>query len=158
MSTALNMTERIKLENDLLYTKQMLEQTNQVAQVGGWEYNFSTNTLYWSETTKLIHGVSLDYEPDIQRAFDFYEPESHKIVKQLLERAIQKGETYDTELQLIKHDGEQIWVRIQGKPEMDGQKCRRIFGIIQDINQSKLTYLNLQQQEAMLRSFIMYVP
>jgi len=158
MSTALNMTERIKLEKDLLYTKQMLEQTNQVAQVGGWEYNFSTNTLYWSETTKLIHGVSLDYEPDIQRAFDFYEPESHKIVKQLLERAIQKGETYDTELQLIKHDGEQIWVRIQGKPEMDGQKCRRIFGIIQDINQSKLTYLNLQQQEAMLRSFIMYVP
>src|SRR5690606_32553383 len=43
MSTALNMTERIKLEKDLLYTKQMLEQTNHVAQVGGWEYNFSTN-------------------------------------------------------------------------------------------------------------------
>lgn len=54
MSTALNMSERIKLERDLISTKQMLEQTNEVARVGGWEVNLKNMTIFWSDSTKYM--------------------------------------------------------------------------------------------------------
>jgi hypothetical protein len=46
------MSERIKLERDLISTKQMLEQTNEVARVGGWEVNLKNMTIFWSDSTK----------------------------------------------------------------------------------------------------------
>ena len=52
VSTALNMTERIQLERDLIYTQKILEQTNIVASVGGWEVNLKTNKIFWSDSTK----------------------------------------------------------------------------------------------------------
>ncbi len=158
VSTALNMTDRLRLENDLLHTKQILEQTNAVAQVGGWEVNLLENKVYWSDSTKLIHGVPLNFTPDFEHAIGFYEPESQEILRCIFEEAIKSGKPYDTELRLLRKHGETIWVRVKGIPEFENDSCKRVFGIIQDINQSKSLYLELERKEAMLRAFVNYVP
>lgn len=158
VSTALNMTDRIQLEHDLLHTKQILEQTNAVAQVGGWEVDLEQNKVYWSDPTKIIHGVKKDFMPDLDSAISFYEPESEEKLKLFFENAITKGIPYDIELRLGKQDGESIWVRVKGVPEFENGKCKRIFGIIQDIDKSKSLYLELEQKEAMLQAFVNYVP
>jgi PAS domain-containing protein len=116
VSTALNMTDRLRLENDLLHTKQILEQTNAVAQVGGWEVNLAENKVYWSDSTKLIHGVASDFTPDFEHAIGFYEPESQVILREIFEDAITSRTPYDTELRLLKQNGESIWVRVKGIP------------------------------------------
>jgi PAS domain-containing protein len=36
--------------------------------------------------------------------------------------------------------------------------CKRVFGIIQDIDQSKSLFLELERKESMLRAFVDYVP
>lgn len=158
MSTALNITDRIKLEKDLLYTKQVLEQTNKVAEIGGWEYSFSTNNLYWSDITKQIHGVPQEFEPTLEDFLNHYEINSQNILRNLFNDKAKKSRRFDEEMQLIKPDGTLKWVRINGKLECRGNECKRIYGIIQDIDRSKTVYLNLQQQEALLRSFVTYVP
>ncbi|WP_041537236.1 PAS domain S-box protein [Pseudopedobacter saltans] len=158
VSTALNMTDRIQLEHDLLHTKQILEQTNAVAQVGGWEVDLEKNKVYWSDPTKIIHGVKKDFVPDLDSAIGFFEPESKKKVREIFEQAVVKGTSYDIELRLRKQDGESIWVRVKGVPEFEEGKCKRVFGIIQDINQSKTLYLELERKEAMLQAFVNYVP
>ncbi|MGJ1244177.1 PAS domain S-box protein [Sphingobacterium multivorum] len=158
VSTALNMTDRLRLENDLLHTKQILEQTNAVAQVGGWEVNLVENKVYWSESTKLIHGVASDFTPDFEHAIGFYEPESQVILRGIFEDAITSRTHYDTELRLLKQNGESIWVRVKGIPEFENDVCKRVFGIIQDIDQSKSLFLELERKESMLRAFVDYVP
>jgi len=158
VSTALNMTERLRLENDLLHTKQILEQTNAVAQVGGWEVNLAENKIYWSDMTKLIHGVDQNFTPDFEHAIGFYEPESQEKLRDIFAEAITTGKPYDTELRLLKQDGVAIWVRVKGIPEFDNGSCKRVFGIIQDIDQSKSLYLELERKESMLRAFVNYVP
>lgn len=158
VSTALNMTDRLRLENDLLHTKQILEQTNAVAQVGGWEVDLVDNKVYWSDSTKLIHGVPLDFTPDFEHAIGFYEQESQVTLRRVFEEAIASRTPYDTELRLLKQNGESIWVRVKGIPEFDNDVCKRVYGIIQDIDHSKSLFLELERKESMLRAFVDYVP
>lgn len=158
VSTALNVTERMTLERDLLYTKKMLEQTSAVAQVGGWEVNLKTNSLVWSQTTKEIHKIDPDFQPDIQNALGFYKEEDRARVRFLFERAATEGIPYDEEFQLVRNDGVTIWVRVKGIPEFEEGVCNRVFGIIQDIDAFKNIYLELAKKEAMMQSFVTYVP
>lgn len=158
VSTALNMTERIQLERDLIYTQKILEQTNKVASVGGWEVNLKTNKLFWPESTKRIHRVPNNYVPDLDSAIAFFEEKSKPKIEQLFAQAVEKGLPYDEELRLKRFDGSVIWVRVKGVPEFEEGVCVKVFGIIQDIDQTKKTFLELEKKEAMLRSFVNYVP
>ncbi len=158
VSTALNMTERIILEKDLLQTQKILEQTNQVAQVGGWISNLNKNEIFWSDSTKLIHGVDKDFKPNMENVFDFFEEDQKEFLQSNFLEAIKTGKPYDLEIKLKKGTGEEIWVRIKGIPEMVDGRCERVFGIIQDIDQSKQLYVELERKEAMLQSFVNHVP
>lgn len=158
VSTALNVTERMSLEKDLIHTKKMLEQTSAVAQVGGWEVNLKNNTVTWSQSTRDIHKIDKTFQPDLENALGFYRENSREKLKKLFERAVNEGIPYDEELQLVRNDGVMIWVRVKGIPEFEEGVCTRVFGIIQDINTFKNIYLELATKEAMLQSFVTYVP
>ncbi|MDR3022747.1 response regulator [Chryseobacterium sp.] len=158
VSTALNVTERMTLEKDLVHTKKMLEQTNAVAQVGGWEVNLKKNTVFWSQSTREIHKIDKTFQPDLENALGFYSEDSREKLKFLFERAVTEGVPYDEELQLVRNDGVTIWVRVKGIPEFEDGICMRIYGIIQDIDNFKNIYLELAKKEAMLQSFVAYVP
>lgn len=158
LSTALNITERTLLEKDLLYTKKILEQTSAVAQVGGWEVNLNNESVFWSETTKEIHKVAPDYQPEFQEAVRFYQEVDRSRVGFLFNRAISEGVGYDEEFQLVREDGVMIWVRVKAIPEFENGSCSKVFGIIQDIDTFKKLYLELAKKEAMLQSFVTYAP
>lgn len=59
---------------------------------------------------------------------------------------------------LVRNDGVTIWVRVKGIPEFEEGVCNRVFGIIQDIDAFKNIYLELAKKEAMMQSFVTYVP
>jgi len=158
VSTALNVTERMTLERDLLYVKKILEQTSSVAQVGGWELNLKDHSVFWSKTAKEIHKVDPEFQPDFENAIGFYTEEDREKIGGLIDRAVSEGITYDEELQLVRKDGAKIWVRIKGIPEFENGVCKRVFGIIQDIDAFKNIYLELAKKEAMMQSFATYVP
>lgn len=159
VSTALSMTERIALEKDLLHTKQILEQTNIVAEVGGWEYDVLNQKLFWANSTKSIYAVDEKYLPTLENIMEFFEEEiSLPKFKKALDEAIHLGKTYDVELQIKRQTEEFIWVRVKGVPEFEDGKCKRIYGIIQNIDHSKKLYLELEKQRAMLHTFIEFVP
>lgn len=158
VSTALNVTERITLERDLVYAKKMLEQTSSVAQVGGWEVNLKNNAVFWSKTTKEIHKIDYDFQPDLENAIGFYKDEDRQKIDFLFKRAVSEGIPYDEEVQLVRNDGVTIWVRVKGIPEFENGVCNRVFGIIQDIDAFKKIYLELANKEAMMQSFVTYVP
>ncbi|KAA2223346.1 response regulator [Chryseobacterium sediminis] len=158
VSTALNVTERMTLEKDLVHTKKMLEQTSAVAQVGGWEVNLKKNTVFWSQSTREIHKIDKTFQPNLENALGFYSEDSREKLKFLFERAVTEGVPYDEELQLVRNDGVMIWVRVKGIPEFEEGACIRVYGIIQDIDNFKNIYLELAKKEAMLQSFVAYVP
>ena len=158
VSTALNMTERIKLERELRRAQKTLEQSNLVAQVGAWEIDLDTNIVTWSDSAKVIHGVDKDFKPDFTRSINFYDLESQERLIAAYTRAVEEGVSYDLQLRILTAQNQLIWVRVKGIPEFENNRCKRVYGIIQDIDRSKKVYLELENKQAMLRAFVSNVP
>jgi PAS domain S-box-containing protein len=60
VGTEVDITERKAAQTDLQRTRDVLEQAQQVAQLGSFEYFPRTNTLEWSAEEKRIHGLDPD--------------------------------------------------------------------------------------------------
>ena len=139
IGNGIDITERYQLEKELKRTRAMLEQTSKVARVGGWEFDIKKQKIFWTPITKEIHGVSVEYEPDLITAIDFYKPgESRDIITRVLNEAIKEGKPYDVQLQIVTLKGEEIWVRALGNAEFNNGACTRLYGTFQDINDFKI--------------------
>ncbi|WON93573.1 response regulator [Sphingobacterium sp. UGAL515B_05] len=149
---------RDRLEKDLFYTKEMLEETSAVAQVGGWEVNMKTGKLIWSQSVREIHKTNINFQPTYENALGFYEGKNRARIEFLFKRAVEQGIPFDEELQLLRNDGVTIWVRVKGIPEFENEVCHRVFGIIQNIDAFKKMFLEVAQKEAMMQSCATDVP
>lgn len=128
-----NITERKDLES--LYKK-----ANKLARLGSWEVDLQHNKLYWSDITKEIHEVSMDFEPDLETAINFYkEGISRDTITEVVTEATLTGKPWDVELQIITAKQNERWVRAIGETEIKNGICTRIFGSFQDIDESKKT-------------------
>jgi len=142
----MDITKRYNLEKDLKRTSRMLEQTNQVARVGGWEYDLEKQTIYWSSVTREIHGVDPDFEPSLSKGLNFYEDEEdRRRIKEALAAATANGTPWDQERLLTTVSGEKLWIRSIGTAEFENGVCKRLFGTLQDINNFKSTEFALQR-------------
>ena len=84
--------------------------------IGSWEYDAVTDTLTWSEMTKKIHEVPMDYQPDIAKGIDFYkEGYSRNTISLAVHKAMVDGTPWNEKLQLVTAKGNETWVIAAGK-------------------------------------------
>ena len=158
LSAALDMTERRKLELNFLQMKQILEQTNEVAQVGGWEVSLADGRVFLSPHARRILGVERQDDLILNTTFPMFDEASSRMVREAFQQAVEKGLSYDLELKIDLEGQEPTWIRLKGIPEFTDNRCSRIFGIVQNIHESKTMYLELEKKEAMLKAFVEDVP
>lgn len=126
-----NITKQIHQESVLL-------KAQEVAVIGGWEIDLRTSKLYWTNVTKQIHEVPMNYNPVLETGINFYkEGYDRETIQALVKNAIEKNEPWDTELKLVTAKNNEIWVRAIGEPEFFDGKCVRLFGTFQDIDKEK---------------------
>jgi two-component system sensor histidine kinase EvgS len=136
---------------DLSRTHRLLAETQAVAGLGGWEYDASTRRIIWTDEVYRIYGVGRDQDPDrLSRDPGFYAPGSAPVIEKAFLRAIEQGEPYDLELEMVRANGEHIWVRSTGRPVMDKGKAVRVTGNIMDITASKRAAAEKQTLQAQL--------
>lgn len=156
---AIDITERFALENDLNYTKQMLEKTNEVARVGGYEADLVKQTVYWTSVTRQIHGVGPDFIPNIKSGINFYkEGESRNKISQALAKCLEDGSSYDLEVQIVNAQGQDVWVRVIGTAVLEDGAYKRLFGTFQDIDEKKRAQLEINRSKAILTAFVEHAP
>ena len=145
ISNGLDITKRYNLQTELNRTSQMLEQTNHVARIGGWEYDVKLGKVFWSSVTKEIHGVTQDFEPDLSTGVSFYkEGYSRNKIAEVLNLAITQGKPWDEELEFVTAHGKDIWVRALGSAVIENGICVSLYGTFQDINSYKTIELALK--------------
>ncbi len=143
-----DITERVKNTN-------LLNEISKMGNIGGWEVDLITNKATWSDVTKLIHEVPLEYEPDLTNAINFYkEGLSRDTIKNAVEKAILNGTPWDFELQLITAKGNEIWVRAKGEASFINGKCVKLFGVFQDITYRKQRDLMFELQSNELENIL----
>jgi PAS domain S-box-containing protein len=133
-----DITEKVNYLKQIKKDKLFILESSRVARVGGWEIDIKSFTNNWSEITKEIHEVPVDYVPNIETGINFYkEGESRETIARVVERAINYGEPFDVELQIITAKGREVWVRVIGKADFSNPDKKRIYGIFQDIDEIK---------------------
>ena len=143
-SVSFDITERKLHEAALRKSEVFLGRTGKLAGVGGWELDLVKHQLVWSDETCRIHGVEPGYQPELERAIEFYAPEARPLIDAAVQAAIATGESWDLELALIRADGQRIWVRAVGSAEFaDGQPVR-LVGAFQDVTERVAQRIALQ--------------
>ena len=145
LGTHMDISERKKSEELIAQKEEIVKLTGQMAKVGGWSLDLIKNELFWSDNTKRIHEVDLNYVPDVAKALEFYEPEGQKAVTNAVNHAIATGKSWDLELPFITAKNNHIWVRAQGSAIKKDGKVVRLAGAFQDITRYKLAEEKIKQ-------------
>ncbi len=132
-----DITERKKLED-------LLEKSNRLAKIGSWEIDAIEGSVYWSDITKEIREAGPDFAPDLATGIHFFkEGENRGIIKQRVKACIEKGISWDEELQIVTQKGNLKWIRTIGEAEFKNGKCLRVYGSFQDIDATKKAQIEL---------------
>jgi len=118
-----------------------------MAKIGGWEIDLIKDSLFWTEETYLLHETTPDqYTPTVASAINFYAPEWIPTIRQALNTAIEKGSSFDHELELITAKGSRIWVHVYGTVIIKGGQAIKVIGAFQDISDKKKAELEIWQK------------
>ncbi|MEO9478263.1 MAG: PAS domain-containing protein [Maribacter dokdonensis] len=130
----------IFLDDITIYKKEieLLHKAEDVARIGCWELDLKSSMVYWTKTTKDIHEVSEDFEPNLEDGINFYKKGIHREnITNLVSTAIAEGTPFDTELIIITATGKEVWVCAKGEVEMLNGKAVKLVGTFQDIDERK---------------------
>lgn len=150
-SVGRDMTQRKHAEDSQRIVQSLLARTGRVAGVGGWQLDLVTEEIIWSEETRRIHEVGLDYVPTLGQAITFYAPSARPLIEQAVAMGIQEGTPWDLELPFVTAKGREIWVRSVGEVETDDRRPVRLVGAFQDITARKRLEDQLVEREHFLR-------
>jgi formate hydrogenlyase transcriptional activator len=147
IGSAVDITERIKVEAALRESENRLRLAQHAARVGTWEWNISTGASVWSEMIWDLLGL----EPDdggttLERFVEFIHPEDRESALRRVNAVMVHGEDYYDEFRIVRRDGQVLWVASQGRliRSADGRP-ERMLGVNIDINERKMASESLQK-------------
>ncbi len=123
----------------------LLNETQKISQLGGWELNLKTQELIWTQEVYHIYGLDQDYQPTWEEMLSFFEGEARCQLEESIQQAIANCISFDLELPLKCHSGELIWVRFIGKPFCEEDKVTKLKGAFQNITDRKVIEVALQK-------------
>jgi PAS domain S-box-containing protein len=133
--------------------KALLNASQRLSMVGGWEYNVATQTMEWTEETYRIHDLAPG-EPEpvsaehIKRSAECYEPEDRPVILAAFQRCVEEGQPYDLELPFTTAKGRRLWIRTVAQPVVESGKVIRVNGNIMDITARKRTEAALRERNS----------
>ena len=143
--THMDLTRRKATEAQMERSAELLKQTGELAQIGGWELDLATMRLDWTEQVYRIHELELGVMPTLENAIDFYAPDAQPTIRAAVSAGARHGTPWDLELPFVTAKGNPRWVRAQGIAAMEDGRPVRLLGAFQDITEKMTTLLEMHR-------------
>jgi PAS domain S-box-containing protein len=125
----------------LLHSEQQLRLATDAAEIGLWDVDNVTNTLFWPSRVKAMFGISEDVPVSMADFYAGLHPDDKEATVAAYDAACdpQQRALYDVEYRTVgKEDGVVRWVEAKGRGVFDTDgKCVRVVGTAIDITKRK---------------------
>ncbi len=134
-----DITERKKHEDIIAESKERYELAIKGASVGLWDWNVTTNELFWSDRFKEIVGISdKEFRPCYEEFSERLHPHDKEEIETALFSHIENKTPYKVEYRLKRNDGTYVWIHARGQAIWDAEgKATRMAGSVDDISDKK---------------------
>lgn len=127
----------------------LLEATQSIARMGGWDADMVHDTVFWTEGIyRLLEISPQDYTPTRATANQFFTPASRALIRATYSDVIGQPTTHDLELEMITARGRHIWVHSLGTTTWQHNQAIKRTAVLQDITERKLAEAALRENEA----------
>lgn len=146
-----DVTERRAVEEKMRFHERLLEDTGRIAKVGGWTFDVKTGEGYWTNEVARIHDLDPGAPTSKEIGLRFYTAESRAQIERAMQAAVERGEPYDLQLEIISAKGVRKWVRTIGHAVTERGRVTRLAGSFQDITALRRVEESLRESEERLR-------
>ena len=154
-----DVTEKVNHELNLEQQHLLFNEKSEIANIGSWNLDFINQELAWSDITRRIHEVPLDFKPNMDTAIDFYKQgHSRNTISMAVERAMTEGIAFSERLQIITAKGNEKWVIASGRPIFKNEIFLGLLGTLQDINEEVQADIKTKENEQLLKTLIDNLP
>jgi PAS domain S-box-containing protein len=143
-----DVTGRAVADAALRESEHQLRLATDAAEVGLWDLDIGTDTLYWPARVKAMFGISADEPISMVDFYNGLHPDDKARTSAAFAAALDpvKRALYDVEYRTIgKEDGLVRWVAAKGRAIFEGDRCVRVIGTAIDITSRKATDEQLRE-------------
>ena len=139
MGVAVNVTERIKAQQELEQSNERLELAIDAGDIGIWEWDLDTGRVDWSENVESIFGLEQgEFEGTLADYNKRVFPDDIEMLGQAISNALEKDMPFFVEHRIFRGDGSLGWIYGQAKVKRDDAgKPLGMIGVVADITDRK---------------------
>jgi PAS domain S-box-containing protein len=154
LASIVDITERRNASIALNESRERLELTTRINQIGVWEYIVDSGKLIWSDTMFDIYGRKKDFfTADYSAWKQCLHPDDIANAEKLFKESIEKFIPYLCKFRIIQPDGTIKYIQAKAKIDRQANNQLRILGTNIDITREELAVEKLHSLEV-LRSAI----
>ncbi len=154
-----DINEKKKSELALLKNQKLLTDSQRITHTGSWDIDVSSNYLFLSDEALNIYRIKDKKQISLETYWGMVIPEDRHITKNHFEETLKTKEFKDFECRVKCPDGEIIIVRNVGEIVFNDEgNLIRMFGVVQDITESKIAKEALIESEERARLFVENTP
>jgi PAS domain-containing protein len=130
-----DITDRVQAEQELIRNLTLLQQTEELAAIGSWDYDRVADRFFWSEGMYRLFGMESGASISLQTYIDYAIEADQPVASQFVDRLKQGDLPVEEVLQIQRH-GDVRTIRIKGVVRPDEQKQPTwVLGVCWDITQ-----------------------
>ena len=134
-----NITERKKAEDALKQNEHRLKEAQKTAHIGDWEWDITTDRVYWSDELFRIYGYApYEIQPDYGLVVEAMHPNSRTEFLAAIDAVLKGQRPFEMDYTFFRRDGVTAVLHTIGKVFRDANGTpAKMIGTVQDITERK---------------------
>ena len=123
---------------ELTHAHDRLNDAQQVAHIGSWEWDVPSNTLWWSDELYRIYGIDRGAAPTYEAFLRHVHPEDRERIEAAVRQAMVDGRPFVFDHRIVRPDGAERVLYAEGRVVADAAgRPIRMMGIGHDITERR---------------------
>jgi diguanylate cyclase (GGDEF)-like protein/PAS domain S-box-containing protein len=157
--TFTDVTDYVQADQALQRSNQLLQATQAIAVVGGWDVDLRNDKVFWTaEVYRILELSPSVFTPTTANTLQFFAPEWQSTVLLAIMNAQAYGEPHTVEVEMITAKGRRIWVHTRSTLTLHQGEVVKRTSVIRDITAQKQAEAALRASEELFRQVTSQVP